>query len=155
MKNAYATSLFTATAVLSIAVPTTSTFAAEPTSDAQIITEATGGKLLDTRGSYFDTDCQQSVDYDAEVVDLNQDGQPEVFTNVHGTCLGGMAGMSMDLYIKNKSGQWVSQFGFPGVYKILETGNEGYPDIEIGGPGACFPVWRWNGAKYDIHKKCE
>jgi hypothetical protein len=60
----------------------------------------------------------------------------------------------MNLYIKNPNGQWKPQFGFPGVYTVLTTKNKGYPDIEIGGPRTCFPVWRWNGRAYAIYKKC-
>ena len=130
-------------------------FAASPTEvNNKIIAEATGGALKSAKGKYFEPSCNESVDYDAEVIDLNGDGQPEVFTQVQGTCLGGMAGVSMNLYIKNKQGQWKPQFGFPGMYTVLKTKNKGYPDIEIGGPGNCFPVWRWNGREYDIHKKC-
>jgi hypothetical protein len=65
-----------------------------------------------------------------------------------------MAGVQLDLLIKGKDGKWASQFGFPGMYTILETKNLGFPDIEIGGPGTCFPVWRWNGKSYALHKKC-
>jgi hypothetical protein len=57
-------------------------------------------------------------------------------------------------YIKNTHGQWKPQFGFPGIYTVLKTKSKGYPDIEIGGPGTCFPVWRWNGRAYAIHKRC-
>ena len=64
------------------------------------------------------------------------------------------AGVFMNLYIKNPNGQWKPQFGFPGVYTVLTTKNKGYPDIEIGGPRTCFPVWRWNGRAYAIYKKC-
>ena len=60
----------------------------------------------------------------------------------------------MNLYIKNTHGQWKPQFGFPGIYTVLTTKNKGYPDIEIGGPGTCFPVWSWNGREYAIHKRC-
>jgi uncharacterized low-complexity protein len=123
-------------------------------SAAQVVSEATGGKLKATKGKYFEKSCNEQLDYDAEVVDLNGDGQPEVFTNIYGTCMGGMAGVDMNLYIKNKKGQWIAQFGFPGTYKVLKTKSKGYPDIEIGGPGFCFPVWRWNGHHYKIHKKC-
>lgn len=130
-------------------------FAASPTeANNKIIAEATGGGLKSAKGKYFEPSCNESVDYDAEVIDLNGDGQPEVFTQVHGTCLGGMAGVSMNLYIKNKQGQWKPQFGFPGMYSVLKTKHKGFPEIEIGGPGNCFPVWRWNGREYDIHKKC-
>ena len=122
--------------------------------DAKIVAEATKGRLKGLKGKVFEKSCNQSLDYDATVVDLNGDGQPEVFTNIHGTCLGGMAGVVMELYIKDKSGQWQPQFGFPGVSTVLKTKNLGYPDIEVGGPGTCFPVWRWNGRSYALFRKC-
>ena len=84
---------------------------------------------------------------------MNGDGRPEVFTRLQSGCYG-MAGVQLDLLIQGKDGKWTSQFGFPGVYTILETKYLGYPDIEIGGPGDCFPVWRWTGTSYDLFKKC-
>lgn len=127
---------------------------ADAAANARVVAEATGGKLKATRGKYFDLACNASLDYEAEVIDLNGDGQPEVFTSVHGSCLGGMAGVYMNLYIKDRHGHWRPQFGFQGIYTVLKTRNKGYPDIEIGGPGFCFPVWRWNGRQYALHKKC-
>jgi hypothetical protein len=88
------------------------------------------------------------------VVDLNGDGRPEVFVSIQGTCLGGATGVFVTLYIRNSKGQWKPQFGFPGVYKVLATRFKGFPDIEIGGPENCSPVWRWNGLEYAIYKKC-
>ncbi len=121
--------------------------------DAKVVAEATQGALKSTKGKYFDKSFNASVDYEAQVIDLNGDGQPEVFTKHHGAMFGG-AGVSMDLLIKGKNGKWASQFGFPGEYNILKTKNKGYPDIEIQGPGTCFPIWRWNGSVYDLHKRC-
>ena len=118
-----------------------------------IISEATAGKFKSTEGQYFDEACGLT-DYKTEVTDLNGDGQPEVFTAVEGMCMGGMAGVHMDMYIKGKNGDWKSQFGFSGFYDILKSKNKGYPDIRIGGPGHCSPVWRWNGEQYAIYKKC-
>lgn len=126
--------------------------AANAAADAKVIAEATGGQFKATKGKYFEKACNQSLDYEAEVVDLNGDGQPEVFTSVHGTCMGGGAGVHMNLFIKGSNGRWKPQFGFPGMYTILKTKNKGYSDIEIGGPGFCFPVWRWNGREYDLHR---
>lgn len=122
--------------------------------EAQVIAQATGGRMKAKSGTYFEKDCNEKTDYGADVVDLNGDGQPEVFVNVSGTCMGGRAGVHLSLYIKNPAGQWKQQFGFPGMYNILKTKSQGYPDIEIGGPGTCFPVWRWNGRQYDLLKKC-
>ena len=115
--------------------------------DAEVVLEATDGRMKSTKGNYIDA-CGESQEYDTEVVDLNGDGQPEVFTGLSGLCMGGMSGNYMELYIKKKSGQWEPQFGFAGVPVTLKTKNKGYPDIVIGGPGFCFPVWRWNGQKY-------
>ena len=128
--------------------------AASPDADAKVVAEATGGRFKALRGQYFDRDCNQILGYDAEVTDLNGDGQPEAFVTVQGACMGGMAGAHVDLFIKDKAGRWHSQFGFPGMHTVLETRHLGYPDIEIGGPGNCFPVWRWNGRAYALHKKC-
>jgi hypothetical protein len=71
----------------------------------KVVTEATSGQFKASKGQYFDKECNAYLDYTTEVVDLNADGQPEVFTSVQGTCLGGMAGVSMNLYIKNTNGQ--------------------------------------------------
>lgn len=126
------------------------------TSDnTQVVSQATNGVLNNTKGKFFEASCNEEIAFDTEVIDLNKDGTPEVFTNYYGTCIGGAAGVQVDLYIKNKAGKWIAQFGFPGTYTILNTKNKGYPDIEIGGPGNCFPIWRWNGVQYDIYKKCE
>jgi hypothetical protein len=128
--------------------------AAPSWNEAKVISEATGGRFKDSAGTYFDKDCNQETAYKNDVVDLNGDGQPEVFVSIEGTCWGGMTGVFLDLMIKGADGKWKSQFGFPGIYQVLETKNKGYPDIEIGGPGFCFPIWRWNGKEYAIHKKC-
>ena len=131
-----------------------STLAVAPAWDeSKVIREATGGQLKAPKGKYFDKTCNQTLDYEATVVDLNGDGQPEVFTQVEGTCLGGMAGVFLNLYVKNSAGRWQPQFGFPGMYETLKTGNKGYPDILIGGPGFCHPVWRWNGSQYALYKQ--
>lgn len=122
--------------------------------EAKVIAEATGGRMKAKSGEFFDKDCNEKTTYSAEVIDLNGDGQPEVFANLPGICHGGRVGVHMNLYIRNAGGQWKPQFGFPGIYNILNTRNMGYPDIEIGGPGSCAPVWRWNGQQYEIHKMC-
>ena len=99
--------------------------------------------------------CGRQVTPKVELADLNRDGQPEVFLWVPGSCSGGAAGAELTLFVK-RSGQWQANLGFPaGGYKTLKTTNKGFPDLEIGGPGFCFPVWRWNGAKYELHRKCE
>ena len=125
-----------------------------PHAPEETVTEATGGLLVATSGRVFEPACNETLDYEADVIDLNGDGQPEVFTAIHGLCLGGSAGVQTNLYVKDSAGDWQPQFGFPGIPHILRTGSGGFPDIEIGGPGFCFPVWRWDGRAYALHKSC-
>lgn len=43
--------------------------------------------------------------------------------------------------------------GGTGMLNILNTkGTGNWPDLEIGGPGFCFPVERWNGREYALHR---
>ena len=117
------------------------------------IQAATGGKMKAVKGKVMDMDCGEEIEYEAEAVDLNGDGQLEVLTQEFGSCFG-RAGVQMNLFIKDKGGKWQPQFGFPGSPKILEAKNHGFPDIEVLGPGTCFPVWRYDGKQYDIAKRC-
>jgi hypothetical protein len=116
------------------------------------IQSATKGKMKAAKGTAKDRDCGQ-VDYEAEAVDLNGDGQLEVLTKEYGSCFG-RAGVQMNMYVKDKTGPWKAQFGFPGEPKILKAKSHGFPDIEILGPGTCFPVWRYDGRQYQVIKKC-
>jgi hypothetical protein len=105
------------------------------------------GKLVDT--------CEQVVQPENEVIDLNGDGKPEVFVVISGTCYGA-AGSQLSLFIKDGQGRWKDNFGFPSSgYRLLATRNKDYPDIEIAGPGVCLPIWRWNGVRYNAYKHCD
>jgi hypothetical protein len=107
-----------------------------------------GGKILDA--------CGKAIEPQVDVVDLNGDGQPEVFVLANDSICYGVAGGELTLLIKDKQGHWQANLGFSaGGYKLLSTKNKGYPDIEIGGPGFCAPVWRWNGRAYAGHKGCD
>lgn len=129
--------------------------------DAQAISQPERKQIfklvgLTERGGKFRDACGEAVEPQIQQVDLNGDGQPELFVTVEGTCSGGAAGAELTLLIKDNDGRWKANFGFPaGGYRIMGAKNKGFPDIEIGGPGSCFPVWRWNGKQYDIHKRCE
>jgi hypothetical protein len=110
---------------------------------------------ITVRGARVLDDCDKPVEPTVDVIDLNGDGQPEVFVLLQSACYGAVGGQ-LTLLIKDKQGFWRPNLGFPaGGYTLLKTKNEGYPDIEIGGVGKCSPVWRWNGKAYDIHKRCE
>lgn len=88
-----------------------------------------------------------------QVADLNGDGRPEaVITESSSYCFG-MTGMGYTLVSKQADGRWKLIAGGPGVLTVLgKKGVGGWPDLEIGGPGFCFPVERWNGREYVLHR---
>ncbi len=94
------------------------------------------------------TDCG-TIYTEVEDLDLNEDGIAEVLVTGGNTCTSGMAGSSVNLFIKDADGRYVHHLGLPGVLsRKLETSNLGFPDLAIGGPGFCEAVWRWDGSTY-------
>lgn len=88
-----------------------------------------------------------------EVVDLNVDGEVEVFLYWGNTCSSGMTGRRLALFVKDAQGEFHNHFGFPAAsWTALENRVDGWPDLEFGGPGFCFGVWSWNGSQYEF--KC-
>ncbi len=87
------------------------------------------------------------------VRDLNGDTRPDaVITEGSAFCFG-QAETGFVLVSKRADGKWQRIAGGPGVPTFLTTkGQGGWPDIEIGGPGFCFPVERWNGKQYVLHR---
>jgi len=86
--------------------------------------------------------------------DLNKDGKEEIFIVFGNSYTSGHTGSSVVMYIKDKSGSFQPNLGFPGVTPdAMPTKNLGYPDLMIGGPGFEWPVWRWNGKEYNFYKK--
>lgn len=97
-----------------------------------------------------------------EVRDLNQDGLPEVLITSEGTDCHGRAGTGFSLVSKSSNGKWkLLMDNHSGFVNFLKSTSHNWPDIEVGGTGFCFPVWRWNGQKYQVHrhqyegKRCE
>lgn len=108
-----------------------------------------GGKTL------VDEACGQEVSSEVQIKDLNGDGVDEVLITYGNSCMSGMAGSSVVLFIKDKTGHYQSQLGFPGVIAEVRPAKAGgYPDLLIGGPGFCFPVWHWDGKAY-VHLRDE
>lgn len=88
--------------------------------------------------------------------DLNGDGQPEALVNQDSTFCYGATGSGFQLMTKPASGQWakVPGAGGQGIATFLKTkGTAGWPDLEIGGPGFCFPVWRFDGKAYVLNRQ--
>ena len=87
------------------------------------------------------------------VADLNGDGRTEaVITEGSSYCFG-MTGTGYSLVSKQADGRWKLIAGGAGIPSFLSTrGAGGWPDIQIGGPGFCFPVERWNGKAYALNR---
>ncbi|MFM9434964.1 hypothetical protein ACFDR9_002026 [Janthinobacterium sp. CG_23.3] len=88
----------------------------------------------------------------AEVRDVNGDGLPEALITEGGTACYGHTGSGYSLVSKQADGSWKLITSGTGMLSFLPSkGASGWPDIEIGGPGFCFPVERWNGQKYVLY----
>lgn len=109
---------------------------------------------VDSTGTGFvDQSCGQPADAVVTFSDLNHDGQKEVLVIFGNTCTSGMAGSSALLFIKDSAGTYQPNLGFPAASADPQpTSDLGYPDLLIGGPGFCFPTWRWNGTTYEYLK---
>lgn len=87
------------------------------------------------------------------VRDLNGDGRPEAVITEGGSYCYGMAGTGYSIVGKQADGGWTLITSGTGIASFLPTtGADGWPDIEIGGPGFCFPVERWNGQEYRLDR---
>lgn len=88
-----------------------------------------------------------------DVRDVNGDGLPEVVITEGGTFCFGNTGTGFTLLSKQTNGTWKVMASSPGILHFLTTrGTGGWADIEVGGPGFCFPVLRWNGKAYAIDR---
>jgi hypothetical protein len=87
------------------------------------------------------------------VRDLNGDGRPEVLITEGGSYCFGNTGYGYSLVSQRADGRWQLITNGTGILTVLDTrGAGGWPDLEIGGPGFCFPVIRWDGRKYALHR---
>lgn len=81
--------------------------------------------------------------------DANGDGRPDAVISESSAMCYGMAGSKFWVLAKEAAGKWrvmTAQIGMP---DFLDTkGVAGWPDLQVGGPGFCFPVLRWDGRAY-------
>ena len=85
--------------------------------------------------------------------DINSDGRPDAILTEGGAMCYGMTGQSFWLVSKQANGSWrviTSDIGLPTI--LPRRAATGWPDIEIGGPGFCFPVQRWDGRAYTHYR---
>lgn len=94
-----------------------------------------------------------------EIKDINGDAIDELI--VHQQASGaascfGHAGSEISLLISDGNGGWADAFGFPGSDLAFHPRTDSdWPDVEILGPGFCFPVWRYHEGSYGIWRTCE
>ncbi|MGQ7829310.1 hypothetical protein [Altererythrobacter sp. Z27] len=85
--------------------------------------------------------------------DFNDDGLVDALVTEGGSYCFGMTGYGYTLVSRRKDGSWRILDERIGIPRFLETkGVEGWPDIEVGGPGFCFPIIRWNGKEYQLNR---
>ncbi len=83
-----------------------------------------------------------------ELADLNDDGRPEAWVTESSVYCYGHTAEYFVLLTEAASG-WRLLIEEVGIPVVLDTRQQGWPDIEVGGPGfAKFPVYRWNGKAY-------
>lgn len=88
----------------------------------------------------------------AEVTDLNGDGSAEVWISEGSTFCYGNTGNAVVLLTRAGNG-WRKLIDEVGMQMVLETRHQGWPDIELGGPGfKPFPVYQWDGSNYKLKK---
>lgn len=108
-----------------------------------------------TRGEWRACDDPGTASYTPgqieQIGDLNQDGRPEaIITEGSIYCYGGDE-VGFSLVSQQSDASWKLMLASPGVATVLPTkGAGGWPDIEIGGQGFCFPVQRFTGSEYRI-----
>jgi hypothetical protein len=87
------------------------------------------------------------------VRDINGDGLLDAVLIESSAMCYGMTGQSFWLVSKQAGGAWrliTSEIGIPTF--LPRRAATGWPEIEIGGPGFCFPVQRWNGSNYATYR---
>lgn len=111
------------------------------------------------KGKIWRTDCDEpgGGSYTPGAVeqakDLNGDGRPEaLITEGSGFCYGN-TGTGFMLVSKQADGRWKLLYQSQGIPTLLDTKVNGWPEIEVGGPGFCFAVLGWNGKEFLNHRQ--
>ncbi|MDC4482122.1 hypothetical protein NQ758_05175 [Acinetobacter baumannii] len=86
--------------------------------------------------------------------DLNGDGHKDAVIQDSSTMCYGNTGVGYYIVSQQKDDQWKKLFSDSGIPTFLKTkGKDGWPDIENGGTGFCFPIYRWNGKEYILNRR--
>ncbi|MFG0588756.1 hypothetical protein ACF8D3_12070 [Acinetobacter sp. YQ_14] len=84
---------------------------------------------------------------------LNGDGRKDAVIQDSSTMCYCNTGVGYHIISQQKDGKWKQLFSDSGIPTFLKTkGKDGWLDIENGGPGFCFAIYRWNGKEYIINR---
>ena len=83
-----------------------------------------------------------------EARDINGDGKLDAIVTDNGiSCYGGDE-TGFALLTRAAPGTWTLLHQSPGIPTFLAAQANGWPELEVGGQGFCFPVLRWNGKEF-------
>ena len=85
--------------------------------------------------------------------DLNGDSLKDAIISDYSSMCYGNTGVGYYIVAQQKNKTWKLIFENMGIPTFMKTkGTDGWPDIENGGSGFCFAVYRWNGQKYEVNR---
>ena len=127
--------------------------ASAPAAEQAAIFKAAGFKKTGAAWKSGNCDGAESESYSPGNIetysDLNGDGRPEAVVIEGGAICYGMTGMHFWLLSKQANSSWklmADEIAMPDF--ISTKGVGGWPDIQMGGPGFCYRIARWNGKAY-------
>lgn len=121
--------------------------------EEQLAAFAAAGFTRDPDGRYVrrcreETPTLSYTPGNLEERDLNGDGQPEALITEGSLFCYGAPHVYFAIVAK-VAGTWQVLLDGVGDPLVLPTAHQGWPDIEIGGPGpGPFPRFRWTGSEY-------
>jgi hypothetical protein len=121
----------------------------------EIVSRLNLSAAADQGGTLIDGVCGAPVETTVHFEDLNRNGVSEVRVEVASICLFGGTGVGTTLFVRDGSGRFRANLGFPGlVTAMLSSQRGGFPDLRIGGMGFCEAIWGWDGSEY-VHIRNE
>lgn len=94
--------------------------------------------------------CDRETPLELETRDINGDGRLEAVVIDGGTECYRNTGAGFTLLTRTAAGRWAVMYESMGIPTFLPSKVGGWPEIEVGGPGFCFPILRWTGKQFVI-----
>ncbi len=102
---------------------------------------------------YYDSDNEFPFDAYVYNTDFDKDGREEIFISYGNAFTSGRTGSSIMLLIPDHNNKYWENFDFPGLPPECLKSNTAFPDLLIPGPGFQYPVWKWDGRKYNFNRQ--